>query len=194
MDIWQVNKLILFLIFFIPGFLSLKVYDWLVATERRDFSKSLFEVIGYSAINFAALIWLIIPIHLNNFYESHLILYIVCLLIILFIFPICWPFLFIRLSGAKLLAKYIIHPCPKPWDYVFGSRISFWVIIHLKNGKRIGGKYDSKSFTSSYPVEEQIYLEEIWKLDDDGKFIRPVERSKGMIFFKDDILAVELFS
>ncbi|HYA15333.1 MAG TPA: DUF6338 family protein [Syntrophales bacterium] len=194
MDIWKIDKLILFLIFFIPGFLSLKIYDWLVASEKRDFSKSLFEVIGYSAINFASLFWLIILIHRANFYERHFILYFFALLLILFIIPICWPFIFITLSKTKLLAKYLIHPWPKPWDFVFASKESFWIIVHLKDGKKIGGKYDTKSFTSSYPVEEQLYIEEIWDLDEDGRFKQPVERSRGMIFFKDDILAVEFFS
>ena len=30
----------LFLVFFVPGFISLKVYDLFIPSERRDFSKS----------------------------------------------------------------------------------------------------------------------------------------------------------
>jgi len=43
MDIWQIDKLVLFLVFFIPGFISIRVYDSLVPSERRDLSKSLFD-------------------------------------------------------------------------------------------------------------------------------------------------------
>jgi hypothetical protein len=53
------GTLALFLIFFIPGFISLKVYDLLVPGERRDFSKSLFDAVAYSSLNFVALLWLI---------------------------------------------------------------------------------------------------------------------------------------
>ena len=53
------ETLALFLIFFIPGFISLKVYDLLIPGERRDFSKSLFDAVAYSSLNFAALWWLI---------------------------------------------------------------------------------------------------------------------------------------
>ena len=42
----------LFLIFFIPGFITLKVYDLLIPGEPRDFSKSLFDAIAYSSLNF----------------------------------------------------------------------------------------------------------------------------------------------
>ncbi len=67
------------------------------------------------------------------------------------------------------------------------------MIVHLKDGRKIGGKYDENSFASSSPAEEQIYLEEVWRLDKKGAFIEPTERSKGMIIFKEEILSVEFF-
>jgi len=39
----QQATLALFLAFFVPGFLMIRVYDLLVPTERRDFSKSVFD-------------------------------------------------------------------------------------------------------------------------------------------------------
>lgn len=75
MDIWNADKLALFLVFFLPGFISIKVYDLVVPGERRDFSKSLLETISYSTLNFAALFWLIALIQRPGFYRSHLILY-----------------------------------------------------------------------------------------------------------------------
>ena len=50
MDFMDVNQVVLFLIFFIPGFISLKVYDLFIPSERRDFSKSFFEALD-SRIN-----------------------------------------------------------------------------------------------------------------------------------------------
>ena len=73
MDIWNVDKLTLFLIFFLPGFISMKVYGLMVPGEPRDFSKSVLEAISYSTLNFAVLFWLIIFIHTGDFYHRHLI-------------------------------------------------------------------------------------------------------------------------
>ncbi len=193
MDVWQINRLALFLIVFVPGFVSLKVYDLLIPGERRDFSKSLFEVIGYSALNFAILSWLIILIHSKDFYGHHRLLYFGSLFLILFIFPILWPFVYLKLSSWNAFAKRFIHPIPKPWDYVFGKRQRFWIIVHLKDRRRIGGRYDTNSFASSYPANEQIYLEEVWELGEKGNFVKPVERSKGMVILGDEIVAVEFF-
>ncbi|MFH1942657.1 MAG: DUF6338 family protein [bacterium] len=193
MDIWQIDKLLLFLIFFIPGFLSVKIYDLLVPGERRDFSKSLVEVIGYSCINFAALSWLIILIHSNNFYTNYRVCYIIIVVLILFIFPILWPPIFLKILSLKFIAKYVINPIPKPWDYIFSKREAFWVIVNLQNGERIGGIYDKNSYTSSYPVEEQIYLEEVWTLDENGKFIEPIKRSNGILIMDGQISSIEFF-
>lgn len=194
MDIWQTDKLLLFLIFFIPGFISIKIYDLLIAGQRRDFSKSISEVIGYSALNFAALSWLIILIHSNNFYKNYLFWYFILIFLILFICPICWPILFIKLSSWSFFAKYIINPIAKPWDFVFSQKRVYWIIVHLKDGRNIGGIYGKQSCVSTYPEDEQIYLEKMWRLDENGKFVEPISKSAGMIILKDMILSIELFS
>jgi hypothetical protein len=193
MDIWNVDKLTLFLIFFLPGFVSLRIYDLLIPSPRRDFSKSVFEVVGYSVLNFAALSWLIYLIHQNNFSAAHGFWYLFFLFLILVGVPVLWPFLILKAFSLPFLAKYVLHPVSKPWDYVFGRKESYWVIVHLKDGKRIGGRFDTNSFASSDPAKEQIYLEELWKLDDDGAFVEPVDRSGGIILLEDSMLAVEFF-
>jgi len=93
----------------------------------------------------------------------------------------------------KPIAKHIIHPFKKPWDFVFGKKEAYWVIVHLKDKRKIGGKFAKNSFASSYPSEEQIYLEEVWTLDENGKFKEPLKRSGGIIILGKEILAVEFF-
>jgi hypothetical protein len=61
---------------------------------------------------------------------------------------------------SKIIQKNIPHPIGKPWDYVFSKKEKYWIIVTLKNGKKIGGKHSENSFSSSSPNENQIYLEE----------------------------------
>lgn len=193
MNIWEIDKLQLFLIFFIPGFISMKVYDLIVPRERRDFSKGVVEAIGYSSLNFALLSWLIILIHSGSFSINYRVIYYILLFCILFIFPVIWPIVFFKIAEWEPIARRISHPIQKPWDWVFRKRESFWVIVHFADGRRIGGRYDTQSFASSFPSPEQIYLEEVWRLDENGAFIEPIERSRGMIVLSKDIIAVEFF-
>lgn len=47
MDIWTAEKLPLFLVFIVPGFVSLKVWDLLVPGERRGLDNSLIDLVAY---------------------------------------------------------------------------------------------------------------------------------------------------
>ena len=193
MENFNLSNVLVFLIFFLPGFISIKVYDLLISTGNRDFSKALFEAIGFSTINFAILSWLI---YLNILYTSWLsypIFFIISILIVFIAIPVILPFLFLKIIKGNFFSKYIINPILKPWDYVFEKREVSWVIVNLKNGIKIGGKYNGNSYSSSYPANEQIYIEEVWKLDNDYRFIEPIERSNGIIILGDDISSIEFF-
>jgi len=63
-----------------------------------------------------------------------------------------------------------------------------------KDGRRIGGRYDTNSFTSSFPAEEQIYIEEVWKLGENGEFVSPIADSKGIMISAKDFEAIEFFT
>jgi hypothetical protein len=114
MDIWNADKLALFVIFFLPGFISMKVYDLLVPGETRDVSKSVFEAIAYSTLNFAALLWLIVLIHTGDFYRKHVAWYFLSVVFIMIVVPVLWPLAFLKLSSWRPLAKHFIHPIRKP--------------------------------------------------------------------------------
>lgn len=192
--IWEVEKLKLFLIFFIPGFISIKVYGLLVADKKVDFSKSIYEAIGYSCLNFAAFFWLLNIIHSPGFFDSHTLWYYILFSIVLFITPMTWPILYCWITKHRFLSKYLIDPIKSPWDKFFSNGKSYWVLVHLKDGRVIGGKYARKSFASSYPRKQEIYLEEVWKLDANKKFVQKIDRTEGIIILRDEIIALEFFN
>ncbi|MCX7673523.1 MAG: DUF6338 family protein [Thiobacillaceae bacterium] len=195
MELWHPDKLLLFLAVFLPGFISLKVWDLLVPTEQRDFSKSLFDAIAYSALNFVVLAVLFLPELSRPPTRTHLSAQtVIKLVFVFFVAPMLWPIALKRLLTSKTLTRFIISPIRRPWDYVFGLREPYWIIVHLKDGRAVGGRFDRGSFASSYPIEEQIYVEEVWELDQALQFVRPVERTRGMLIFKQEIRAVEFFS
>ncbi|MEW5800254.1 MAG: DUF6338 family protein, partial [Bacteroidota bacterium] len=131
----------LFLAFFLPGFISLKVYELIVPGERTDFSKSFLDAFSFGAINLAITYWLIYYIHSGNFSVYHPFWYYVFSVLILFVIPIFLPIVYLWVTRIPFVARRIIHPIPKSWDYVFGKKESYWVIVHLKDGRRIGGRF-----------------------------------------------------
>jgi len=192
MDIWEPEKLLIFLAFFMPGFISIKVYELIVATKKHNFSDSVLEAIGYSVLNFAILSLLIFYISQPSFNQNNPIIFYFCIILIFFIFPSIWPLLFVWISKFKILKKYILSPINMPWDEVFSKREALWVIIHLKDGRKIGGKYGTSSRASAFPNQRQIYLEKLWELKN-NVFVKKIDRSDGAIFFEDEISIIEFF-
>lgn len=191
-DILTGDKWIYFLFLFAPGFISLKIYDMLIPNEKRDFSKSWFDAVAYSAFNFAVLSPLLITSVHFDLSDTHPIWQGIIAFFSLFICPICWPFLFRWMQTWRI---FPINPILKPWDFVFSKREPYWVIVHFKDGKYIGGVYSSESHTSTYPAKEQIYLQEVWEVDitvNPPKFIKKVERTKGIIILSEEIRSIEL--
>lgn len=193
MDIFNIEKLSLFILFFVPGFISIKVWCLIVPSEQRKMSDELLEVISYSCINFAILSWLILIITNAEFQQNHTFLYFFIIFIILFVTPVLWPILVSRIRQWEFFRGHIIHPIPKAWDYFFKQGKTCFVLIHLKNGNYMGGKYGGDSFASSFPHAEDIYIEEVYKVNENGEFVERIDNTLGLWINKDNIGQIEFF-
>jgi|HubBroStandDraft_1064217.scaffolds.fasta_scaffold207930_2 hypothetical protein len=185
------GTLALFLFFFVLGFITLKVYDLLIPGEQRDFSKSLFDAVAYSSLNFAAFFWLIAIVRSGKlapwqWYSGTFFL--------LIVMPAIWPFLYLRIRKLPLVAERFGSPNVSAWDEVFAKRTECWVIVRLKDQRQIGGFYGPRSFASRSPAPLAIYIEEVWQVDADGGFTgRMMGSSSGIFIMGSEILAVEFF-
>lgn len=184
----------LFIFLFLPGFISVKIHNLMIANEKYDFSKNLFEIIGYSLINIILFSWLILlNIHYDWIYYKGYKFFI-SIILILIIGPICWPIAISSILKSKLFKPHIISDSKSAWDFFFSKRSQGWIIVHLKDGRRIGGKFGKYSFASPYPCKESIYIQELWKLGEDNNFIEKIDRTNGMVIISDDILGLEFFN
>jgi hypothetical protein len=193
MDIWDTNKLLIFILFVIPGFFSIKVYGLLYPSQTKKFADQLIDAIAYSSMNYA--FW-IMPIYYfikNKYYEQNFLLLWLIVVLVLFVSPIIWVFIWKKLRETNYVQKNMPHPIEKPWDYVFSQNLSYWIIVTLKDGTQLAGKYADESFTSSSPSSEQIYLEESWKLNKDGGFKRMHSESNGVLIVTSEISYLEFF-
>jgi hypothetical protein len=188
----QLNNLFLILVFFFPGFISLKVYDLLVPNEKRNFSNDFLDAVSYSLLNLGLLIFLLAPAIYFKWYEN---IWIFCSLVFMTLVacPVLWPVLLRKIHTTKIYGKLFGSPIKRSWDWFFSKKESLWVVAHLKDGRKIGGVFAKNSHASSFPIKEQIYLEVVWKLNEQGGFENPAESSKGIILLGDEILSLEFF-
>lgn len=192
MDIWTADKLILFLAFVIPGFISIKAYQLVFPGTKRATSDQLIDAIAYSSVNYAILIFPILSIENGSLKNTCSFLYYLFYVFVLFLAPIIWVLIWKFLRTSDFFQRNAPHPTAKPWDYVFSQRKPYWVKITLKDGTIIAGRYADKSFSSSAPSEEQIYLEETWLLNNRGGFERVKNNSAGVIILSSEISYIEL--
>ncbi|MBW1615282.1 MAG: hypothetical protein JRJ49_01865 [Deltaproteobacteria bacterium] len=189
----DINNLYLFIIFAIPGFISIKTYNTLSPSDKKNAPQVIIDAITYSCLNYALMSWAIYLDLYFNLSVNYPLLHILTLLTVVFISPIILSFAYYKLRESKTILKIAPHPTLKSWDYIFGKKEVYWIILELQDGKRIGGIYDKNSFASSFPAEEQIYIEELWEIEG-KKFIKPIERSKGVMVNGNNIKFIEYYT
>lgn len=119
---------------------------------------------------------------------------------ILLIAPILEGMLFAWLANSYLSKSFFqflkpknVRFIPTAWDYVFSQEQRLWILITLNDNSRIGGFFGERSFVSEYPQAQDIYLEQVWHLGDNGEFKTPVEKSVGCLIKMQDIKHLEFF-
>ena len=193
MDIWEADKLALFLAFVIPGFLSLKTYAVLGLRGGQNSSQQIIDAVAFSCINYALLAWPILKVEASTWKTTSPNAYLAFYAFVILVAPVLWGTLWWVLRRTGWAQCFLPHPTEKPWDFVFGQRQSYWIVVTLDDGKKIGGLYSSNSFVSTAPASEQIYLEETWHLNEDGGFDRRKTDTAGTLILGATISTIEFF-
>ncbi|MFB5150678.1 MULTISPECIES: DUF6338 family protein [Burkholderia] len=191
MDITTPDKLLLVVLFVIPGFVAMKTYAILTSGPRLDASKAMIDAVAFSCCNYAVFALPIYGMYRGAWATRHAVAYAVVWGCILLIGPVLCALGIFVLRRAKWLARWLPHPVDRAWDYVFGQREPFYLIITLTSGKRIGAAYGSNSFASSYPADPEIYVEEAWDVDDAEGFVRRHVQTRGLLIAGSAIESIE---
>lgn len=95
--------------------------------------------------------------------------------------------------GTNRLGLRLAHHIPAAWDYAF-SKLNHgtFIWVKLNNGTEYAGKMGQCSFASSSNAERDIYLEEVWTINDDGPWTLR-EPVRGVLLCGKDIQRVEIF-
>ena len=66
-----------------------------------------------------------------------------------------------------------------------------WVLVTLKDGTRFAGFCGSDSFMSSDPSERDIYIQQVYDVDDDNNWSSSAE--KALLIIADEIQTIEFW-
>lgn len=76
------------------------------------------------------------------------------------------------------------------WDFIFQRiREGRWVVVKLKSGRAIAGKLGTGSWASQTPASggHDLWLQEIWSVDDFGRPATMIQPRQGMWVAREDI-------
>jgi len=193
MNLNESNSILLFVLFFLPGFVSLKI--WSLFHGRKEVSKHalIYDCIFFSIVNFAILSPIAVPFIFYGWYKTYPFLLALFILFYSLVVPIFWPFLWRFLISKKCLYRFFQLPYATAWDYFVHQRKSCFMLIHLKDDNMIGGYYGPNSYASTSPDEQSVYLEKVYKIKPDGTFGEEIKGSFGLVISKEDYKYIEIF-
>lgn len=190
------THLFLFLIFVVPGFVSMHVYGLLRSRDKISLKDNIFEAIAFSLVNITLMIWAVFPLldtSEKGLFNTSPALYYVLFLTVLLVTPSILAIILFKFLNFLADKNYILLRAQNAWDDFFLRREPCWVIVHLDDGRRIGGWYGDDSYASLYPHSGHIYLEELWMFDAQGNFSEKITGSRGIILRPEDYSMIEFF-
>ena len=182
-------------IFLLPGFIIKSIMDTLVPPVKHNDTKYFFSCLLYSVVNCAVWSWAYLL--LNKISEEHPTIYWISLLATTVVGATLLAILIgvVKQKGfiEWLFAKMRVnknHSVPTAWDYYFSKQEESWIIVSLKNGKTIYGKFSEHSFASSDTEERDLYIEKTYNIKEDMTWVED-DKSKGILVAKDEIETIE---
>lgn len=125
--------------------------------------------------------------YLNNTIDNHWFATYVWFLVAVFLWPVIAGVVltfFIRIEwvDAQLdrLGLGYVDRTPSAWDWAIDVHESRWVRVYLRDGTVIGGLYGTSSFASLYSTQRDVYLEQMWQLDEKNNFVEPMVNTDGV--------------
>ncbi|GAA3819399.1 hypothetical protein CSO01_05400 [Cellulomonas soli] len=80
---------------------------------------------------------------------------------------------------------------PTAWDWAFKQGEAGWVRVRLDDGLWLGGFYGWRSYASSYPYPQEVFVEQGWVIDVDGTFTDVCHAPNGMVIKCDRAVSVD---
>ena len=176
----SIEKLVFFLFAVVPGFIAMRVYALKCPPLRQEWGNSLIEAVTYSLVNLTLWLWWIVPIVQTPFAKINPFELAAAIACVCFASPVALALGWYKLRPSWL-HKYwqMDHPTPRGWDHFTRENHEYWVIFHWKKGGMSGGFFGEHSYASTFPQEPEVYVEEMWRVDDRGVFLEVVENTLG---------------
>ncbi len=204
------EALLILILFLIPGYIADTLLGRSYPRQKREATETVLSIVVWSLFNYVLFLVLVpratLPAPTGNYagyIEAHRARAGAVAAGVLLIAPAVEAIVVARVMRAgrvqavlRRLLGFPVQSAPKAWDDVFarGQDKGYLVLATLTDGSKIGGLWGEGSFASSFPAEEDLYLEATYRLGDDNNFGEVIPLSAGVLLKRTDIRSLELFT
>lgn len=194
------STLVLFIAAVVPGVIIVFVRSQFVKGSILPYPAGFLSYLTVSTVYWLVLLVLIFPLGMLilNFTEAHFLITsvdefkaLICVVIV--------PILVGLISGWVATKGYVyrilslfklnpIQPTPTAWEWCFSETVEQFVLITLKNGVQFGGMLDSDCFASSDIENQDIYISEVYEIDNQNNWI---PQGRGVFLSSGEVSSVE---
>jgi hypothetical protein len=194
------NAVIYTVCFLVPGFLIDLTVSRFFYKKSEQVPLILLRFLTFSCLNYVPWIFIYLLPWDKSVLENTVDLAII-FLVIIFITPLLLGLIFgfanqqqLVERGLAILGFRILSGFPSAWDYKF-SRINepLWVLVTLKDGSQVAGRFGKNSFASSESSERDLYLESVYQLLENKPWERVPETS-GILIKAEEIRYIEFLN
>jgi Family of unknown function (DUF6338) len=186
-----------FVLLVVPGFVSLRVYEFKRGDASRKASEVLLDLIVYSVgcdvvvLGGLQLVSHVVPSTLRWGADA------IVLAIGLFALPSALAIGWLALRGSLLRAGIGIDNETDMWEEIVRRLTSdgseSGVILTLQDGRKVGGRLYDVGLLARSGRNDEVALGEVWTIDQQrGTFVEPVTGSLGMVVRRSECRALEL--
>jgi hypothetical protein len=200
MMVTSVEALFVALAFIVPGFIISLVRSQFSASRSARPGEQFFGYLTLSALNYALFSWLVYILIATDFGTQHPIWSALCWFLIILIGPAAIGLLlavvfqkdWLQAIFARLRMQPI-HIVPAAWDYQFGRmKEPHWLLVQLKDGSTIAGYFGMRSFASSDPHERDIFIQQVYLVDAEGRW-QQMSEGHSVLIGHEQIAVIEFW-
>ncbi len=187
------------LAFVVPGFICDSVVSLMIPRRAVAHERSMLRFLTLSSLNYGLWSWLIVLMATRGILAERPTDQAVAWAVVIFVSPVALGMLLGSLSRRNTIRRllervgiYTVHPIPTAWDYFFSTTTPVWVLVTLRDGYQIAGRFGTRSFASSDPSERDLFVESIYRIEDQGPWTE-VPMNEGIWIRGDDIRNVEFW-
>ncbi|MFN4282810.1 MAG: DUF6338 family protein [Alphaproteobacteria bacterium] len=199
MSLETFDAVYLALAFIVPGFIAHSVQAIFSIRKTASYEINLIRFLTLSALNYATWSWLIFLLGNAEFFKESIGWTAAGWAWVILAGPVLLGGLLGYLSQKDVVHRFLqkiglrpIHGVPTSWDWRFSQLTAHWILITLKDGSSVSGWFGEKSFASSDSEERDIYVEQVYEINDQGKWQRAAV-GKGILIAANEIKFIELW-